>query len=373
MPPRQRNTSISIVKAIAITLMVMGHAEGPWWLNNFIYIFHMPVFFVTAGYFWSTRSLQEPWTFCRKRFKGLYVPFLKWSVFFLLIHNLMFKVGILNEQYGNWEGGVTHPYSLTTAVQRLVNMVFTMGGYDEFLAGAFWFFRGLLVTSLAFFVAYKLLNKYRRPLRLNDTTIPLVIIGFALGLLALKACMGIKFNNINQGGARELFGTIFFAGGVLYRRWEHKIPKHPLLTLLCLGILVGAVLLHCHGMNIRTEPRDVLTLPLTGMAGFVMLHHIATWLDGRLSGTPHRWLTYCGDNTLHIFIFHISAFKLVTALKIWYYGLDWGQMGTHMVVHYRSDSDLFILLYTLVGTALPLLWLHTYRRLRHKKIATPQA
>ena len=29
-----------------------------------------------------------------------------------------------------------------------------MGGYDEFLAGAFWFFRGLLVASIAFVALY---------------------------------------------------------------------------------------------------------------------------------------------------------------------------------------------------------------------------
>lgn len=74
-----------------------------------------------------------------KRFKGLYVPFVKWSIFFLLIHNLLFKIGILNEVYGNWTGGTTHPYSIHQFWQRLTNIVFSMGGYDEFLAGAFWF------------------------------------------------------------------------------------------------------------------------------------------------------------------------------------------------------------------------------------------
>jgi len=62
-----------------------------------------------------------------------------------------------------------------------------------------------------------------------------------------------------------------------------------------------------------------------------------------------------GDHTLYIFILHIMAFKIVTALKVAYYGLDWGMMGTHMVVHYRSDSDAFFLLYTIVGVAVPLL------------------
>lgn len=76
-----------------------------WWqdtpsagtLMSLIYIFHMPLFFITAGYFFSSRNVEQPWTYCCKRFKGLYVPFVKWSLFFLLIHNVMFQVGILNE------------------------------------------------------------------------------------------------------------------------------------------------------------------------------------------------------------------------------------------------------------------------------------
>ncbi len=96
-----RNTSLSIAKGIAIILMCAGHAEGPGIVINFIYLFHMPLFFIAAGYFFSKKYVTDPWLFCKKRFKGLYIPFVKWSVFFLLIHNLMFKIGILNEQYGN--------------------------------------------------------------------------------------------------------------------------------------------------------------------------------------------------------------------------------------------------------------------------------
>lgn len=138
-----RNNVISICKGIAIILMVMGHAEPPTLISNFIYIFHMPLFFITAGYFFSRKYLDDPWSFCVKRFKGLYVPFLKWSLVFLVLHNLWFDLGILNEQYGNWTGGVTHPYTWSQFFQRLFMIVTSMSGYDEFMAGAFWFFSGL--------------------------------------------------------------------------------------------------------------------------------------------------------------------------------------------------------------------------------------
>ena len=107
-----RNNVISICKGIAIILMVLGHTEGPGFLMHIVYLFHMPIFFITAGYFFSRKYLSDSWTFVVKRFKGLYVPMVKWALFFLVIHNLMFKIGLLSEQYGNWENGVTHPYDL---------------------------------------------------------------------------------------------------------------------------------------------------------------------------------------------------------------------------------------------------------------------
>lgn len=44
-----RDYTISICKGIAIILMVVGHVEAPELLTNFIYTFHMPLFFIAAG------------------------------------------------------------------------------------------------------------------------------------------------------------------------------------------------------------------------------------------------------------------------------------------------------------------------------------
>ena len=144
----KRDTTISIAKGIAIILMVIAHAEAPGWLCKFIFEFHMPLFFITAGYFFSTKYLHDEATFVKKRIKGLYIPFVKWAVFFLIIHNWMFDIGLLNEVYGNESGGVLHPWSWHQMQQNMWNIFTAMGGYDAFLCGAFWFFRGLFVASI---------------------------------------------------------------------------------------------------------------------------------------------------------------------------------------------------------------------------------
>ena len=343
-PPliKQRNTNLAICKAIAIILMCAGHAEGPTLLVTFIYLFHMPVFFIAAGYFFDKKYLSDPWTFCKKRFQGLYVPFVKWSLFFLVFHNLFFKIGLINEQYGNWSGGLTHPYSWYQFWQRLVHIIFSMGGYDEFLAGAFWFFRALLLASIVFLVLYLLL--YNRRHWLNHDTVPIVIAVLAVGFAWFKVANHLSIATVVQGGIRECWGVLFFSLGVIYRR-------------------LGGAYLGFQGMALGVQLRTVATLPVTGAIGFLMVHHLASWID-RHEGAVKRFMVYCGNNTLYIYVFHIISFKIVSAIKIWYYGLDWGQIGCHMVIHEHSTTDLFWLLYTIVGTAVPLLGITLYRKIR---------
>lgn len=352
-----KNTVISICKGIAIILMVMGHAEPPSLISNFIYIFHMPLFFITAGYFFSRKYLDDPWTFCVKRFKGLYVPFLKWSIVFLLLHNLWFEIGLLNEDFGNWEGGVTHPYSFRDFFHRLLLIVTSMSGYDEFMAGAFWFFRGLLIASIMFLILYKIIDSKTK---LSPVLGVVAVCLIAIGFNAFRLGFGFKITVIPNGGLREVWGIFFFGIGVLYRYFEEKISNRWWVTALCLGIMCIGAWNHWCGMNNNGQLRDIVTLPLTGVAGFLVTKHLSTLID-LAGGLVARLLTYIGNNTLYVFIFHIISFKVVSWLKIMWYGLDPGEIGSHMVIHYNNHEDLFWILYTIVATGLPLIVLWLWR------------
>jgi fucose 4-O-acetylase-like acetyltransferase len=359
----QRNYTISICKGIAIILMVIGHAEAPELLTNFIYTFHMPLFFITAGYFFTLRHAEEPWRFCSSRFKRLYLPFLKWSIIFLLLHNVWHHFGILNEQFGNWTGGVTHPYTLKLFWTRLLAVVYSMSGYDEFMTGAFWFFRGLLVASILFMVLFRLLHRYeRKPQEMWLTS--LIIMALALGFMAFHLFTGVKMQFYPNGFWRETWGVFFFGLGVVYRKVESKIPSRFWLFVLCLGLLICAGKMHLSGMNNGCKSLDLLTLPLTASIGFLMVKYLSEGinsLSGKVGSRLRQMLIYVGENTFYVFVFHIISFKLVSLLKIQYYGLDFRQIGCHMVIHFKNHDDLFWVLYSIVGVAVPLLVLWLYR------------
>ena len=356
-----RNTVISICKGIAIILMVIGHAEAPGALQAFIFEFHMPLFFITAGYFFSLKYLHDEATFVKKRVKGLYLPFVKWSVFFLLIHNLMFKIGILNETYGNEMGGVTHPYSWHQMQQNLWNIFTAMGGYDAFLCGAFWFFRGLFVASILYLIIYKVLDSCIKSSRWKSY-IPYLICVILLLLCGWKTYEGIRVITLVQGGYRDMMGCFFFGCGFIFRQYAENyhslIKKH--YAIIWTSVVFGIVVyLFSHyltaNMNWRSSYTQFLSLPLPALLGFLMTYNISMLIDKK-DNWLKRFLVYTGDNTLNIFIFHIISYKVVSLIKIWYYHLDIKQIGCHMVIHDHSQEDLFWILYTIAGVGLPLLF-----------------
>lgn len=209
-----RQTNFTILKALAIICIVLSNAGVSGWLAGCLYSFHVPVFFICAGWFFSTHYLNDERTFIVRRLRGLYVPFVKWSLFFLLIHNLLFPLGLLSETYGNAAGGVTHPYTWTQFSASFWSILLNMSGYDQFLGGAFWFFRAFLLASVGFLVGFKLLRL--SPHFQSDRAA-----GFALLILPLLAVTWMitadfKIAGISQGGFRELMGIFFIAAGFFY-------------------------------------------------------------------------------------------------------------------------------------------------------------
>lgn len=54
---KQREIEIDIIKGIAILLMVLGHSGFPY--SDYIYLFHMAIFFMCTGYCWNDKHIKD--------------------------------------------------------------------------------------------------------------------------------------------------------------------------------------------------------------------------------------------------------------------------------------------------------------------------
>lgn len=358
-----RETKFSILKAIAIICVVLSHAGISGWLFNFVFIFHVPIFFICAGYFFNTKYLTDERTYIVHRFKGLYLPFVRWSLFFLLIHNVLFPLGILSETYGNAGGGVTHPYTWQQFSQHAWSIVSNMSGYDQFLCGAFWFFRALLLASIGFLLMFKLLNRSAQLRDYKHTAWGVLFI--TLLLITWKTTTHLSLTGVAQGGYRELMGMAFMTAGFLLKQYE-VCDKLNWKTALTSGtILLLASCFFPSSMVWNPNFTQFISLPLPAIAAFVMFTYISAWID-RHPGLVKRTFAYIGEHTLYIFAFHLVAFKVVSALKVWFYDLPWEAVGGHPVVITPANNWIWVILYLAAGVILPLLWLKSYRKFAPK-------
>ena len=99
----QYNSKISALKGVGITLMVIGHSGINPSIGHWIYMFHMPLFFFLSGYLFKDKYFDDRWSFVKNKVKGYYFPFVKWVVFFVLIHNFLADLYFLDGKYTFYE------------------------------------------------------------------------------------------------------------------------------------------------------------------------------------------------------------------------------------------------------------------------------
>lgn len=364
-----RTPSFTILKAIAIILVLIAHSAAPAYLSNFAYMVGVPAFFVLSGYFFKLDNLDNTSDFVIRRTKTLYLPFIKWGVFFLILHNLFFEVGFLSESYGNAQGGVTHPYNWTQAAQHLWSMVFNMSGYDSFMAGAFWFFRALFLANIAFIFLFKATRQLGKFKTSTLQVVSVIVLAFLLALW--QASMGLHITGVAQGGYRELMGIVLLGIGYLLRRADETPDSsiwHNPIIMLAASSVVLMILTFVYPISMAAKPGSVLSVPIltvAGTAAFIWLRGLSEFIL-QLPEKYTQWLQFTGENSLYIFVFHLLAFKVASMIKVGVYQLDWAMVGGHPVVQHEL-GDGFWLLYIFVGVILPILPVWIWKKITNQR------
>lgn len=152
----QKLLHIDYIKGIAIILMVLLHSSR-WiesgYVGHLVCLFHMPVFFIVSGFCFKKQYLNDFKMFFIKRVKGLWIPFVKYGLLFLILHNLFYYLHIYDSFYGSYTGTASHLYIVNDflmQLQRIIRMV-----NNEQLLGGYWFLHALFYASLLSFFVIK--------------------------------------------------------------------------------------------------------------------------------------------------------------------------------------------------------------------------
>lgn len=325
------NQTIAVSKAVAIILMVVGHAGCPEVLNRFIYSFHMPLFFFASGYLFKDKDLVEPLKFTKHKIERLYVPFVKWSLIFLLFHNILYKLGFYATEY-----------SLTEYFKNAIRYITMMG--SEQLLGGFWFLKELLIVSIICFSFIKLSKKTKNGIYI--VTSALLLTSWIVGILPFK----IPFIS----GRTFLSSFVFMVGYIVKREnydkylftWPCTVISitTPLILVIVAPHLVGNI-----DTAIGLKLFSYTIISILGCFGIYSTSNLIVDNFKKLSNA----LVFVGTQTLYILIFHFFAFKFVSIFAIDIIGVNGDSWDFPTI---KDIGGYWWIAYSIIGVLLPILF-----------------
>lgn len=291
MMKKERNKSFDIAKGIAIILMVLGHSGCPNYLNSLIYSFHMPCFFFISGYLLKEQHFMDKMNFVRRKFNGIYIPFIKWSLIFLVFHNIFTILHLYDNTY--------HLVDFKFKVFQILTMTGT-----EQLLGGFWFLKELLYASIiGFFCIYCLESFGMKERKKILFTLPIafVLLAYLLSIAPFK---------IPTIGSKTMLACGYYTLGYAIRVSKFKLPTLSIIPLIF--FLAPLPFLFSGSMDVSGT--DIIIYFISSLLGCGIILCFSDMLSK--SHLVTSALSQIGQSTLYILIFHFISFKLVSYIVI---------------------------------------------------------
>ena len=354
---KPRDAVLDAMRGIGIVLMVVGHSGFAG--SDFIYLFHMALFFMLSGYFFRPAAdAKALGRFCRRRVVTLWLPFVAANTAFTVCNNLFLRLNILTDDPRILElpgNQVTDPVTLKDIVGRTAHWCVFDGGTQ--LGGALWFVQALFQVSLLYAgVDFAL----RRLLRGRDTMPAQALLSGAL--LLLGQALGRRGWNVWGLGIVCSVYCLFFLG-VAAGQLRRPVRSAP--VLLGLGAAAFAVLLAMLpfgsvGLAGNQYPNWLFLLAASA-AGWLLVYACAALaVRCRPLGAA---LAALGRATMPVVILHFLSFKFVSWLGLQALG---GEAYLLAAFPTLFGGGAWWLAYTAAGLALPLLAYAPYRAAKRR-------
>lgn len=349
----------SILKAIAIIAVVAGHTlYEP--VSDFVYLFHLPLFYFCSGYLFKDKYADAKWEFVKNRFKRLYIPTFLYGLFFLLIYNLLFDLNVYSQYFGYLDS-VSHRYVLADYISALKQLLICNPNACGAMLGAMWFVRSILICSIVFcFLVF--VSKKLSP---NRSDCVLGVLVFSAAILFNWVPFEWYKMPLKPDIVREMAcGVPLMYFGRLFRYVKtEKIEKYYLpIGLVCFIVLIALNLVeYNNSVGAGWHQTSLLLHYVVSLIGIVFTYICATYIVNTPLTPP---LKIIGKYTFEIMALHFIAFKLVSLVQIYIYNYDATYLSKFPVI--EINSYIWWIPYTIVGVGLPLfyVWLkNNFQRL----------
>ncbi len=281
MNNKKREIWLDILKGIAILLVIIGH--GPTISNRlyeFIWAFHMPLFFLISGY---TFKKKEEKKFIKDKAKRLLIPYYFTCILLIasnIIYNIYYKSFSFNRlllilKRWIWAGIYGSCWSYNNPFKI----------YD---IGAIWFLCTLFAALLLFNFIMNTKEEYQ----------PFIIVILVYIGLSLNQFFWLPFNF-----ASACTSTLLLYVGYLSKKFDILNNKSLILKLLL--FIISAVCIYNKSMVIIGN--NTYSYGVFSILGAIAISYWIAKFSKQLEKTKYvsKFLSYLGRNTLVILCFHL--------------------------------------------------------------------
>jgi fucose 4-O-acetylase-like acetyltransferase len=282
---QQRLKWIDAARGIAILFVVLGHNSIPRAVGNYIYSFHIPLFFMISGYLFAMKKYREFPRFLRKKAATLLVPYV---VFYAVMFIYFVLIG---NRYGETSG-----MSMWIPVK---GFFYSNSDNLQDIFRPMWFLTCLFVVEIMFFWIHRFV---RNGFQLALVLIVSSAIGFFSGLylpFRLPWSMDTAFTAV-----------VFCGVGYLLRENDDRLqvkrpPARIMLILLFLAVNLVFSRLNRGVSLLSNNYHNYFYFYVAAIAGILGYTLIARVIR------DFRPLTFIGKNSLIIFAFHAMVIGLI--------------------------------------------------------------
>lgn len=273
----ERNRAIDIAKGIGIFLVIIAHNEDTGVVRSFIYTFHMPLFFIIAGYFFRDKDMASIF---KSSFKRLFMPYifscilyLTWYVAFGLKYH---SVDMITRALGcaAWGSGAYHGDVIWGQLPTI---------------GMIWFLLALFWCRIGYNFITKIVPKYK------------YIVGGIVALIAtaIDNCLIDLPLAILPGLSAIMF---YMLGNLFSEKHTYIVNRQKLLVSI--GIVCWGIAIFFFGTNMvcceyRFYPVDVI-----GACGATWIVYQLSMIIAKKGGMFATFLTWAGVNSMTILCAH---------------------------------------------------------------------
>lgn len=291
---------IDALKGIGILMVLLGHGTFHPYAADFVYLFHMPLFFFISGFLDKMQYKSFGEMVKRKAARLLY-PYVVFGIL-ITIYNTLFEV----------LRGITTEGKVAKRIIALVYGNLIWENNSDYI-GTLWFLVGLFCAGLLAYGLYQLAKKSKIKIWI---AIPAIIV-LGAGACWMKNRFGIRLPWCLDVA---FIAALFYFCGIMWRKWEsrQKYETMPIgISLMAFGMVAGVInVLYMKEkdyaelrvdmlqMNYGIIPLFVLSALTMSLGLMIIVKKI--WDRGRL-----KILEKIGKRSLLIMIVHIYIFQIL--------------------------------------------------------------